>query len=185
MSKASEEEKLSTHMLFKSLASDEEGKLQGLVERVQYLAGEPLFQEGEAGDALYIVRDGSVEIRKKGLDGSEQVIATLGKFAMIGEMSLITNAPRTATAVAVEMTRAYKIEKSVFHKMLARDSLPAYKICLAMARVLAYRLDQTGKNVVNLLKIHKDSEAMKEMEALQAKLASEQPLLDDDEGELY
>jgi CRP-like cAMP-binding protein len=104
---------------------------------------------------------------------------------MIGEMSLITSAPRSASAVATEMTRAYKIRKKVFLDMLRSDSLPAYKVCYAIARVLAHRLDEIDKTVAMLQEIHQESEALKEMRALQAKLASENPLLDDEEGELY
>lgn len=185
MSQASDAERLSALSLFRSLAPKEAGKINEIAEPLDYLAGEYLFHEGEPGDALYIIREGSVEIRKKGIDDSEQVIASLGQFSMIGEMSLITDAPRNASAVAVELTRALKIRKKIFQQMLESDSLPAYKICLAIARVLAYRLDQTDKNLVGLLKIHADSEALKELQALQARLASEQPLLDDDEGELF
>ena len=185
MSQPSEEEKLSGYMLFRSLDEKEAGKLNEFVEEVDLLAGERICSEGDPGDALYIVRDGSVEIRKKGKDGEEQVIATLGKFAIIGEMSLITDSPRSASAVALELTRVYKIRKSVFRQMLKSDSLPAYKICYAMARVLAHRLEQIDAKMVKLMEIHAESEAVKEMQALQAKLASENPILDDLEGELF
>lgn len=185
MSQASEDDRLSAYMLFRSLAPKEAGKIGQFVEEGEFLAGEHLCREGEPGDTLYIIQDGAVEIRKKGKDGSEQVLATLGQYAMIGEMSLITNAPRSASAVATEMTRVYKIRKRVFHEMLRQESLPAYKICYAMARVLAHRMDQIDRKMVALLDIHAESEALKEMQRLQAKLASENPLLDDEEGELF
>ena len=185
MSGASEEDKLSAYMLFRSLGPEDAKKISEIVDKEEFLAGEHLCREGEPGDTLYFIREGSVEIRKKSGDDSEQVLATLGKFAMIGEMSLITNAPRNASAVAVKLTRVFKIRKRVFQDMLEQDSLPAYKVCLAMAQVLAYRLNQIDKAMVSLLEIHAESEALKEMRRRQAQLASEQPLLDDKEGELY
>ncbi len=180
-----EEERLSAYMLFRSLAPKEAKSINEFVEEVELLAGEYLCREGEPGHTLFIIREGSVEIRKKSSEGSEQVIATLGKYAIIGEMALMTDAPRSASAVAVELTRVFKIRTKAFQEMLERDSLPAYKICYSMARILAHRLDQIDKKMAALLEIHAESEALKEFQALQAKLASENPLLDDLEGELF
>ena len=64
-------------------------------------SGETLFREGEEGDNAYIVETGSIEISIE-VAGAKKIIATLGKDEIIGEMSLIADAPRSATAVAVE-----------------------------------------------------------------------------------
>lgn len=64
-------------------------------------AGEVLFREGEEGDDAYIVETGAVEISLD-LPAGKKVLATLGKGEIIGEMSLIADAPRSATAVAAE-----------------------------------------------------------------------------------
>ena len=185
MSQAADDEKLTAYMLFRSMNPEDAGKLNEFVEEMDLLAGETLCNEGEPGESMYIIRSGAVEIRKKGKDGSEQVLATLGQYAMIGEMSLITSAPRSATAVATELTQVYRIKKGAFQELLKRDSIPAYKVCYAMARVLAHRLEQIDQTMASLLEIHAESEALQEMKRLQAKLASSNPLLDDEEGELY
>ena len=59
--------------------------------------GEVLFREGEAGDDAYIVEKGEIEISID-LPTDKKVIAELGKGEIIGEMSLIADAPRSATA---------------------------------------------------------------------------------------
>ena len=64
-------------------------------------AGDTLFHEGEDGDNAYIVETGSIEISIE-VAGAKRTIATLGKDEIIGEMSLIADAPRSATAVATE-----------------------------------------------------------------------------------
>ncbi len=64
-------------------------------------AGDVLFREGEEGDDAYIVETGTVEISLD-LPSGKKVIATLGKGEIIGEMSLIADAPRSATAIAAE-----------------------------------------------------------------------------------
>ncbi|MEC8200563.1 MAG: cyclic nucleotide-binding domain-containing protein, partial [Pseudomonadota bacterium] len=61
--------------------------------------GEVLFREGEAGDDAYIVEKGEIEISID-LPTGKKVIAELGKGEIIGEMSLIADAPRSATAIA-------------------------------------------------------------------------------------
>ena len=64
-------------------------------------SGDTLFREGEEGDNAYIIETGSIEISIE-VAGAKKTIATLGKDEIIGEMALIADAPRSATAVAVE-----------------------------------------------------------------------------------
>ncbi len=64
-------------------------------------AGDVLFREGAEGDDAYIVESGSIEISLD-LPAGKKVLATLGKGEILGEMSLIADAPRSATAIAAE-----------------------------------------------------------------------------------
>ena len=64
-------------------------------------AGDVLFREGAEGDDAYIVESGSIEISLD-LPSGKKVLATLGKGEILGEMSLIADAPRSATAIAAE-----------------------------------------------------------------------------------
>lgn len=185
MSQPNEEEKLSGYMLFRSLAPAEAGALSEFVEEVEFLAGEHLCHEGEPGQTLYIIQEGKVEIRKKGKDGAEQLLATLGQYSMIGEMALLTDSPRSASALATELTKAYKIQKKTLHEKLKDGSIPAYKVTYAMARVLAHRLEKLDETMASLLEIHAESEALQELKRQQEKLAMSNPLLEDEEGELY
>jgi EAL domain-containing protein (putative c-di-GMP-specific phosphodiesterase class I)/CRP-like cAMP-binding protein len=63
--------------------------------------GDVLFREGAEGDDAYIVESGSIEISLD-LPAGKKVLATLGKGEILGEMSLIADAPRSATAIAAE-----------------------------------------------------------------------------------
>lgn len=176
MTKSSDEEKLSAYMLFRSLGPKEAGELNEVLEKVEFAAGDQLFAEGDPGDSLFIIRDGAVEIRKKSPSGEEQVLASLGKFAMFGEMSLITEAPRNATAVASAATKAFRIDKQTFLDLLDAGSLPAYKICLAIARFLAHRLDQLDEKLVSLARKSESEEArqqIREFTAFKMKLLGE------------
>lgn len=60
-----------------------------------FRAGETVFHEGEAGDCMFAVLEGEVEIQKNGI-----VLERVGAGGVFGEMSLIDHSPRSASAVA-------------------------------------------------------------------------------------
>lgn len=65
-------------------------------------AGHVLFRQGDAGQSCFLVANGSVSVRARQADGSDEEVAALADGAIFGEMSLITGAPRSATVVATE-----------------------------------------------------------------------------------
>lgn len=65
-----------------------------------YLAGQEVFAEGAPGDAMFVILEGEVEILKAAQAGSAKVLSTLGKGEFFGEMALIDDSPRSASAVA-------------------------------------------------------------------------------------
>ncbi|MEM7524432.1 MAG: cyclic nucleotide-binding domain-containing protein [Pseudomonadota bacterium] len=84
-----------------------------------FAAGDFLFQEGDPGDEAYLIKVGSVEIsRRQG--NRETSLATVGRGAIIGEMALIDDQPRMASAKAVEAVEATVIPKDGFKQRLAR-----------------------------------------------------------------
>ena len=81
-----------------------------------------LFSEGMTGELLYIIISGRVEIIKKTKDGRKIILATMGANEIVGEMSLIESAPRTATGKTCEDSVLMVITKSAFNQIL--DSNP-------------------------------------------------------------
>lgn len=80
--------------------------------------GEIIMRQGEIGRNAFIIESGKVEIVVTTPTGEERVIGTRGSSAMIGEMSLIDNAPRTATIRAVEDCKVLEITKDDFTRRL-------------------------------------------------------------------
>ncbi|MFP4098031.1 MAG: EAL domain-containing protein [Alphaproteobacteria bacterium] len=80
--------------------------------------GDVIMRQGEVGKNAYIVESGKVEIVITSPSGDEHIIGTRGPCAMIGEMSLIDNAPRTATIRAVEECKVLEITKNDFSRRL-------------------------------------------------------------------
>ena len=86
--------------LFADLSPRELKIVQGLLHEREYLAGEVIFDEGEEGNALYIVRKGRVVICRQGRP--EHPIAEIGAGSFFGELALLDPAPRSAQARALE-----------------------------------------------------------------------------------
>ncbi|CCG07503.1 cyclic nucleotide-binding domain-containing protein [Pararhodospirillum photometricum] len=74
-----------------------------LFQRRTYLEGTVLFRQGDPPDGVYMVESGLVEIVVRRIDGEEKILGTVGPGEMFGEMALIDDKPRMATArVALE-----------------------------------------------------------------------------------
>jgi zinc transporter ZupT len=89
--------------------------------------GEVLFRAGDAGDALYIVAQGKVEVLAGGkhAGGGLEKLADLGVGQAFGEMALLTGEPRTATIQAATHTELLEIGREDFEQILANDHLLA------------------------------------------------------------
>ena len=111
-----------------------------------YPAGTVLFREGEAGDAMYVIQSGSVEIRRT-IGEQERVLAVLPAGEFLGEMALLNKRPRSATAVVREPSRLLVIEGRTFEAMLRSR----VEIAVRMIRTLAARFERANQQVELLL----------------------------------
>jgi CRP-like cAMP-binding protein len=110
--------------LMRHLPAEEIEEILPCIREQELKAGEILFRVGDAGDALYIVAHGKVEVLTNGrpcADASGSAIAVLGEGHAFGEMSLLSGGPRTATIRAVEDTGLLKIGKDDFDRLVASD----------------------------------------------------------------
>ncbi len=85
-------------------------------KRVTFKAHSTLFEEGDAGDTAYLLSGGLVVI----IRGRDRIkLATLGAGDIVGEMALLDDRPRMATALAVKDTEAWEIPREAFNARLA------------------------------------------------------------------
>ena len=82
-----------------------------------YDQGEPIFKEGDEGDSMFIILDGSVSIHTR-----EKEIAQLEKGASLGEMALLDNKPRSADATAGQNAVLLKINQDGFYELMAGNA---------------------------------------------------------------
>ena len=87
--------------IFELLHIEDRIELAKVVDSIRLQAGEMLFQAGEPGESLFIVRSGSIELSIKDTAGQKIVLTVADEGQLFGELSLLDSGPRTATAVAL------------------------------------------------------------------------------------
>ena len=87
--------------------------MRNVLERLTFKTGDKIFREGDKGYQAFIIQEGDVDIVKN-VDSQEAVIATVGKGGIIGEMALIDNSPRMATARAASNCVVIVVTAEVF-----------------------------------------------------------------------
>jgi len=112
----------------------------------QFPRGSVLFREGEPGKDMYVVQAGRVTISKR-VGNVEKVLATLGAGEFFGEMSILNNKPRSATATCAETSKLLVIDAKTFEAMIRGSA----EIAIRMIKKLADRLQETNEQIENLL----------------------------------
>ena len=137
--------------LFQGLSELESAVLFGIADQQSVRQGATLFGEGDPGDSLYVLLEGTVEVLKRDSTGTQQTLARLGRGAVIGEMSLISEEPRSASVLAVSELKLLRIPCSRFHRLLNEDNIPALKVVHNLAQVLSKRLALSSVKMVEVL----------------------------------
>ena len=99
-----------------SFIPSQTGGLQ-VLDRTVFPEGPKIFREGDRGSGAYILPQGRVDFYKK-LDGEDILVGSVGKGSIFGEMALIDDQPRMATAMVVEPTVCIVISETLFRKKL-------------------------------------------------------------------
>jgi CRP-like cAMP-binding protein len=113
-------------------------------------AGQALINEGDRVSGLMILLQGRVEIFKHGPDGQRQPLATLDAPTLVGEMSVLTDRPASATAIAVADCEFQLLTRAQFQRLIAADNIAAYRLVVIVAGVLAERLAKLDRKVLEL-----------------------------------
>jgi CRP/FNR family transcriptional regulator, cyclic AMP receptor protein len=108
--------------------------------------GTVLFREGEESREMYVIHAGQVRITKH-IRGQEKVLATLGQGEFFGEMAVLNNKPRSATATVVEDAEMLVIEPKTFESMVRAST----EIALRMIKRMAARLQEADDHIENLM----------------------------------
>lgn len=127
---------LETSKLFAQLPSEVRARLQAVAQPRSYQPGQEIFREGDPGEGLYVVREGLVEIAALVGGQKPQVLSQVGPGDIFGEMAVIENAPRSATAIARKETTVDFLPRAELLELLTAS--PA--LALALTREISRRL---------------------------------------------
>ncbi|WP_055048005.1 sensor histidine kinase [Devosia sp. A16] len=129
--------------IFAELSDAEAGELWNAGQRINVAPGEVFIREGEQGGSLYLILTGAVEVTKA--DGAREVtLATRGPGEVLGEMSLLEQAARTASVRATEPSELLAIGPEAFRQLLARRPEAA----ATLLRTVTSRLRSTEASLV-------------------------------------
>ncbi len=112
----------------------------------QFPAGAVLFQEGDKGEEMYIIQSGRVKISKR-IRGVEKTLATLEKGEFFGEMAILNDKPRSATAETVESCDMLVIDRKTFEALIRGN----VEIAIRFIKRLADRLRETNEQMESLM----------------------------------
>jgi CRP-like cAMP-binding protein len=113
---------------------------------VQCPAGTVLFEEGESGSHMYVIKSGRIRLRKS-VHNDDVVVDELAAGAFCGELALINNQSRPVTATVVEDASLLKVDADQFEQMVRKNP----DIAMRMLRKMGQRLTEAQYRVTNLI----------------------------------
>jgi hypothetical protein len=130
---------LKTVPLFKEMTLEQLMALDAAMASENYLAGEAVVREGEEGDRLFVVQQGSLAVRKRAAAGDRD-LGTLGPGDAFGEMALFDAMPRAASVVALEDSSMLMLDRDQFHSLAYQRPDVLWQFC----RILTARIRAAG-----------------------------------------
>jgi NTE family protein len=106
------------------------------LEWIEIRGGDALMSQGDPGDALYLLVSGRLRAYVRNDDGSQRMLREIPRGEIVGEMSLYTNEPRSASVIAIRDSVLVRLAKENFNKLLASSS----QISIALTRQIIKRL---------------------------------------------
>jgi CRP/FNR family transcriptional regulator/CRP/FNR family cyclic AMP-dependent transcriptional regulator len=132
--------------LFADLEEQDIKALMSMLTRRRYPKDSVIFFEHDPGDSLYLIVSGRVRVTILADDGREIVLAVLGEGDFFGEMSLLDNEPRSATAIAMEDTEVLIIHQKEFFSIVEKRP----PILIKLLSVISARLRKANHQIGSL-----------------------------------
>ena len=122
--------------LFELLDENELGELASVIDSMSVPAGQIIFNAGDFGDALYIVRSGEVELYVKDTAGQKIVLTVAEENDLFGELSMLDERPRSATAMTLMDTELLLLDREDLLLLFQKQPDAALNMLAAMSTML-------------------------------------------------
>ncbi|HJS74601.1 MAG TPA: Crp/Fnr family transcriptional regulator [Vicinamibacteria bacterium] len=132
--------------LFSGLAPEDLESLLAVAARRKFPKDAVIFFEHDLGDALFMILSGRVKVTILSDDGREIILAMLTDRDFFGEMSLLDNEPRSATAIAMQETEMVVLHQKDFLSIVEKRP----RVLLNLLAVLSFRLRKANQQIGNL-----------------------------------
>jgi CRP-like cAMP-binding protein len=137
--------------IFKDLDESELERVAEVCRLQEFVSGEHVFREGEAGNRLFLITEGAVRISRDVPGSGEEALAVLKPGAVFGEMSVFDRSERSTDAIATGGAKCLTITRADFEMLLEFNRDLAYKILWSCVRVLSGRLRSTNDSLRSFL----------------------------------
>jgi len=127
--------------VFEQVSTEDLRYVAKSMEVENYLAGECVFNKGENGDHMYVIESGKVGISLNGGREKPDFVAELGSGECFGEMNLLDNLPRSATAYVLEDTAMLTLDNNRLRGLIIRYP----ELALGMLKGMSLRLRETNE----------------------------------------
>lgn len=127
---------------FSRLSDDEASALARRLVQRHFEENQVIFHRGDPGGLLYIISEGKVKITHGTPEGQEALLAILGTGDFFGELALLDDAPRSATAVAMERTQALTLHRDEFLNFLGKNPEFADHVMRTLTQRIRHLNDQ-------------------------------------------
>jgi uncharacterized membrane protein len=148
--------------LFELLDDNELDELASVIDSITVLADDVIFQAGDIGDALYIVRSGEIELSVKDTIGQKIVLTVARKNDIFGELSMLDSRPRSATSMALVDSDLLLLDRDDLLLLFQKQPDAALNMLASMSAML--------RNVDKLIQTRVSKNVNEEMEERQPTL---------------
>ncbi len=136
--------------IFTNLKLKELAEVEKIMHRRKYKKSEPIIRMGDPGLGMYIIAKGSVDIIEENEKGGSKTLANLEDGCFFGDLALLDESPRSASAIATEECNIIGFFRPDFLDLLDRKPKLGIKVLLALAKTIGERLRRTDEMLMKI-----------------------------------
>lgn len=118
--------------LFSEMDEQEVADIRAIMQEMKFRAGQVIIREDEIGDLFYVITEGHAEVLIRDADGAELIIHEVGPGDFFGELSMLTNEPRSARIRAVDSVTTLALERDDFFEFLRTNPHAAIDVMVEL-----------------------------------------------------